>query len=156
MENTIRRPDIAVSEPKANLLFVNRILTVGRWVLEILTVIYILSVIWSVQPGWQAVEGVRREFVDTFLAHFPFNDVQLTWMMVVLFGTLIFVKFLLFKTTDFYKSKTKFFTDISTMVFWIAFCATWLVITSMGVVGEVFHWFGFIPQEWIPILNYLF
>lgn len=148
--------DMEIEKPASNLLAVNKILNIGRWALEILTVTYILSIIWSVQPGWQAVEGLRREFVDTFLAYFPFNDVQLTWMMTGLFGILIFVKSRLFKTTDFYESKGKFLRDIATMVFWIAFCAAWLIITAMGVVGEVFHWFNFIPYEWIPILNYLF
>ena len=142
--------------PKSNLLKINKALTVVRWGIEILTAVYILFVVWAVQPSWQEVGGFRRTFVDTFLEHFPFDDVQLTWIMIAVFGVLIGVKMLLLRNTDFYKTKAKFFMDISSMIFWIAFCVAWLIIVAMGVVGEVFYWFNFIPYEWIPFLNYLF
>ena len=157
MENTMRNTmRDTTRDSKSNLFLVNKILTAVRWIIEIVTVVYILSIIWSMQPGWQNIEGVRRQFVDSFLEHFPFDDIQMTWLMVAVFGVLIAVKYLMFKNTDFYKTKAKFFIDIATMVFWIAFCAAWLIISAMGVVGEVFYWFNFIPYEWIPFINYMF
>jgi len=157
MENIMTMKNTSVAgEPRSNLLKINKILTVVRWGVEILTALYILFTVWAVQPTWQEVEGFRRTFVDTFLNHFPFDDIQLTWIMMVVFGILIAVKVLLLKNTDFYKSKAKFFMDISSMIFWIITCVAWLIIVAMGVVGEVFYWFNFIPYEWIPFLNYLF
>ena len=139
-----------------SLLKLNKFLAVIRWAIEILTAMYILFIVWAVQPTWHEVEGFRRTFVDTFLDYFPLNDVQLTWIMLVVFGILIAVKVQLLIHTSFYKSKGKFFIDIASMLLWIATCVAWLVIVGMGVVGEVFYFFNFIPYEWIPFLNYLF
>jgi len=139
-----------------DLRLANKALTIFRWVLEIATAMYILFIVWAVQPEWQMIEGVRRRFVDSFLEHFPFDDIQLTWIMIVVFGALIVIKVLLFKKEDFYKSTFKFGKDIFTMIIWIIISIAWLVITAMGVVGEVFYWFGWIPEYWIDILNYMF
>lgn len=139
-----------------NLVKVNKFLTVIRWGVEILTAMYILFTVWAVQPAWQEVDGFRRTFVDGFLEHFPFDDVQLTWIMMVVFGILIGVKVLLLKQGNFYKTKGKFFVDVFSMILWIVICIAWLVMVGLNVVGEVFYFFNFIPYEWIPFLNQLF
>ena len=161
MENIMNLPKQQTAggvekDTKAKLLLANKVLTVVRWAIEIVTVIYIMSTVWMFQPGWQEVTGFRRTFVDGFIEHFPFNDVQMTWGMIAVFTVFIVVKYLLFKNTDFYKSKFKFLTDISTMAFWIIFSLAWIVIAAMGVVGDVFYFFNFIPYEWIPFINYMF
>ncbi|MCL2560009.1 MAG: hypothetical protein FWE07_05925 [Turicibacter sp.] len=161
MENIMKKPNHATlanaeGNAKSNLLLANKLLTIVRWTMEILTVIYIVSLVWVMQPGWQDVQGIRRQFVDLFLKYFPFNDVQMTWSMIVIFAVFIVVKYLLFKNTDFYASKLKFLADILTMAFWIAFSLAWIVMAAMSVVGEVFYFFNIIPYEWIPFINYMF
>jgi len=157
MENILKQNHMNTMEAQGTgLVKVNKFLTIIRWVIEIVTAMYILFIVWAVQPGWQEVEGFRRTFVDTFLDYFPFNDVQLTWIMMAVFGILIGVKIGLLKQGNFYKSKAKFFTDIASMILWIVTCVAWLVMVALNVVGEVFYFFNFIPYEWIPFLNYLF
>ena len=126
------------SEQREGLLKLNKFLTVIKWAIEILTAIYILFILWAVQPTWHAKEGFRRTIVDTFLNHFPFNDVQLTWIMMVVFATLIGIKILLLKNTNFYQSPGKFFMDLASMLLWkVSF--SWLLQICYFGLRLVWH-----------------
>ena len=139
------------------LLKARKILSILGTVIDITTVVYVLSIIWSMQPGWVNVTGFRRTFVDGFLAHFPINDIHMTWMIIVVFSIIIIINTIIFRTTtDVFKSKFSFWFDTAWRVFMIAFCISWLIIVALGVVGEVFYFFNFIPYEWIPFLNEIF
>ena len=139
------------------LLKARKVLSIFGTLIDVTTIVYILSIVWSMQPGWAYVTGFRRTFIDTFSTYFPFNDVHMTWALLVIFPIIITINAIIFKTRpDIFKSKFSFWFDTAWRIFMIAFCIGWLVIVAMGVVGEVLHFFNFIPYEWIPFLNHIF